>query len=75
MFYHKFIQEYIELGHISVSPETLKTSEDRKSCFLPHHGVLKVIDPKEQVRVVFNASVRLQDGLPLNECLHVEAAK
>lgn len=47
ILYRKSMQEYISLGYMSPSLEFLLTLEDRKSFFLPHHGVLKVIDAKE----------------------------
>lgn len=72
VLFHKFMQEYIELSPMCPSPKFLTTLKDRKSFFLPHHGVFKVIDTKEKLHVVFNASVRLRGGLSLNERRHLE---
>lgn len=48
--YCKFIDEYIEMGHMSLSRE----EEEENSYFLPHHAVFKD-NTTTKLRVVFNA--------------------
>ena len=38
--------------------------------YLPHHGVIRESSSTTKLRVVFNGSCRVANGLPLNEILH-----
>ncbi|XP_062714183.1 uncharacterized protein LOC134290964 [Aedes albopictus] len=63
--YHTFIQEYIDLGHMS-----LATSSAPDECvFLPHHCVVKEASSKTKCRVVFDASAKAYNGKSLNDIL------
>ncbi|XP_055590898.1 uncharacterized protein LOC129742979 [Uranotaenia lowii] len=63
--YHKFMNEYIQLGHMRKVEET----DAKKRCFLPHHPVLKEASTTTKVRVVFDASCKTSSGVSLNEAL------
>ncbi|XP_017875143.1 uncharacterized protein LOC108622023 [Ceratina calcarata] len=64
--YHKNMQEYIDLGHMS-----LATNENRDGYYMPHHAVIKVSSSTTKVRVVFDASAKTDKGISLNEMLMV----
>ncbi|XP_031351735.1 uncharacterized protein LOC116177021 [Photinus pyralis] len=65
--YSEFMRNYLENGHM-----TLIASDEPKpihSCYLPHHGVIKVEKTTSKVRVVFNASAKGSKGISLNDTL------
>ncbi|KAF6202361.1 hypothetical protein GE061_004760 [Apolygus lucorum] len=65
--YTKFMDEYLELGHMRrVAPP----SPGLANYYLPHHPVVRPGDPSDKIRVVFNASQRTSNGCALNEILH-----
>ncbi|XP_055605853.1 uncharacterized protein LOC129754023 [Uranotaenia lowii] len=63
--YHKFMNEYIELGHM----QKVEERDSKKRCFLPHHPVLKEASTTTKVRVVFDASCKTSSGISLNDAL------
>ncbi|XP_055590966.1 uncharacterized protein LOC129743049 [Uranotaenia lowii] len=63
--YHKFMNEYIQLGHM----RKVEERDAKKRCFLPHHPVLKEASTTTKVRVVFDASCKTSSGVSLNEAL------
>ncbi|XP_055605543.1 uncharacterized protein LOC129753723 [Uranotaenia lowii] len=63
--YHKFMNEYIELGHM----QKVEERDSKKRCFLPHHPVLKEASTTTKVRVVFDASCKTSSGISLNDTL------
>lgn len=68
--YHKFIQEYIGLGHMT----KLEGNFDivgPNIYYLPHHAVLKTTSLTTKLRVVFDASSRSSNGVSLNNNLLV----
>ena len=68
--YHKFMQEYIDLGHMTkVIGE--EPSANSNFFFLPHHGVWKESSSSTKLRTVFNGSAKLPQGESLNHLLHV----
>lgn len=60
--YCKFMEEYSNLTHMSMS-----TQQDSEILF-PHHCVWKV-DPQPKLRVVFNTSNATSSKMSLNDCL------
>lgn len=60
--YCKFMAEYIDLGHMSL------TSSPGKY-FIPHHAVYRPSDVDPKIRVVFDASAKSFTGSSLNMCL------
>jgi len=68
--YVDFIAEYEKQGHMSrAQPLTLE--QQKRACFLPHHGVMRASSQTTKLRVVFNGSQRTQSGDSLNQCLSV----
>jgi hypothetical protein len=61
--YSKVIQEYLTSGHM----ERALTSEVKY--FLPHHCVIKGTSTSTRVRVVFDASMKTDNGLSLNSSI------
>lgn len=67
--YNKCMAEYIELGHMELSPE--QGVVDGDCYFMPHHAVFKETSSKKQLRVVFDASSKDENNLSLNDTLLV----
>ena len=66
--YIEFIEEYINLGHMSpVSFDKLNSSH----YIIPHHCVLRPQNSSTKLRVVFDASCRTSTNISLNETLMV----
>jgi hypothetical protein len=63
--YHKFLQEYLQLGHMEMSKEPTESGY-----FIPHHGVLKEDAITTKLRVVFDASAKTTNGKSLNETIN-----
>lgn len=63
--YVDFLNEYIELGHMSES--TRRPLDSTCSNYLPHHGVLKESRTTTKLRVVFDASARTASGKSFND--------
>ncbi|XP_055714979.1 uncharacterized protein LOC129809188 [Phlebotomus papatasi] len=62
--YHKFMKEYIELGHMS------EANDNKGQYYLPHHAVFKPSSTTTKTRVVFDASCKTSTGVSLNDVLH-----
>lgn len=63
--YKKFMAEYEQLGHMSVIQES--DFENELNYYLPHHAVVKDSSTTTRVRVVFDASMKSDSGLSLND--------
>lgn len=61
----KFINEYINLGHMSEH----NNFNLQPNFFLPHHAVIKESSITTRLRVVFDASSKCTSGLSLNDIL------
>lgn len=68
--YRDFMREYEDLGHMSAI-DAREPATAGRLCFLPYHGVLKDVDGKAKLRVVFNGSSTLPGGISLNSKLHI----
>ncbi|XP_070526958.1 uncharacterized protein [Cardiocondyla obscurior] len=66
--YSDFMKEFLTLGHMAPVPSASGQSGGRV-CYLPHHGVMKGEGPAAKIRVVFNGSARISNGVTLNESL------
>jgi len=64
--YVKFKNEYIELGHMSITNSV--PAADQCYC-LPHHAVFKDGSTSTKLRVVFDASAKTDTNLSLNDVL------
>ncbi|XP_072400953.1 uncharacterized protein [Diabrotica undecimpunctata] len=69
--YHEFMQEYIQLGHMSKVEDKTDFNSETPNYYLPHHGVLKETSLTTKLRVVFDGSARTDSGLSLNDVLMV----
>ncbi|XP_057339521.1 uncharacterized protein LOC130677020 [Microplitis mediator] len=66
--YTNFLQEYIDLGHMSLATES--NAED-SGFYLPHHAVVKKDSLTTKTRVVFDGSAKTSSGISLNDALMV----
>ncbi|XP_076293042.1 uncharacterized protein LOC143215116 [Lasioglossum baleicum] len=64
--YHKVMQEYITLEHMS-----LVTDDSTTGYYMPHHAVVKVTSTTTKIRVVFDASAKSPKNMSLNDGLMV----
>lgn len=68
--YIKFMEEYLEAGHMSIVKNL--THESRTIVYLSHHGVVKESSSSTKLRVVFDASAKNHKSVSLNDALLVE---
>lgn len=66
--YLEFMQQYLDLGHMTLAPRSSAGWGDR-ACYLPHHGVLCETSASTRLRVIFNGSSALPNGDNLNKFL------
>lgn len=64
--YAETIQEYLDLGQMSVIKDPFDDG-----FYLPHHAVIKSSSNTTKVRVVFDASAKSNNGISLNDMLMV----
>lgn len=62
--YKRFIDEYINMGHMKKC-----VTRTKSSCILPHHGVIKNDSITTKLRVVFNGSSKTTSGFSLNDLM------
>ncbi|XP_028169944.1 uncharacterized protein LOC114359669 [Ostrinia furnacalis] len=63
--YKQFLREYEQQGHMSL----VTKHNEEPSCYLPHHGVLKIESTTTKLRTVFNASSKTSTGRSLNDLM------
>lgn len=63
-YYIDFIQEYEQLGHMSLLNES---QESKPEYYMPHHGVFRESSLTTKMRVVFDASAASSNGISLND--------
>lgn len=66
--YHDFLQEYIDLGHMSLVDTDL---DNEPTFYLPHHCVLKDSSTTTKLRVVFDGSAKSSTGYSVNDIMMV----
>ena len=66
--YLKFMDNYIEFEHMTEVTSQTDLAHNN-GFYLPYHGVLKFNGDMSKLRVVFNGSVRLQQGLAVIDFL------
>ena len=73
--YTKFMQEYIDLGHMTCIPAGGGDVREvvGKTYYLPHHFIVKPDSTTTKFRVIFDASAKSSSGLSLNDCMDVGA--
>ncbi|KAJ8946909.1 hypothetical protein NQ317_015189 [Molorchus minor] len=67
--YSKFMTEYQSLGHMAEINE--KYDDEELNYYLPHHPVIKESSLTTRVRIVYDASMKSDSGLSLNDVQHV----
>ncbi|XP_055910832.1 uncharacterized protein LOC129945200 [Eupeodes corollae] len=67
--YSNFMQEYLNLGHMTRIPSNEIHTAQGKHFYLPHHAVLKPDSSTTKLRVVFDGSARDSFGNSLNSQL------
>ncbi|GIY27764.1 uncharacterized protein LOC103569155 [Caerostris extrusa] len=67
--YHKFMEDYLKLGHMELIPENEIDVPVNSSFYLPHHPVPNKSGDK--FRVVFDGSAKSSTGVSLNDKLMV----
>ncbi|GFW21473.1 DUF1758 domain-containing protein [Trichonephila clavipes] len=65
--YHKFMNDYLKLGHMELIPENEIDVPASSSFYLPHHPVPNKNGDK--FRVVFDGSAKSSSGISLNDKL------
>ncbi|GFU56396.1 integrase catalytic domain-containing protein [Trichonephila clavipes] len=69
--YVKFMQDYEQLGHMQLVPNSELTKPSSKCFYLPHFGVVrKQTETIQSLQVVFDASAKTDSNLSLNDILH-----
>jgi hypothetical protein len=66
--YSAFLEEYLQLGHMTPISE----DEDNKEVphfYMPHHGIDKETSSTTKLRVIFNGSAKSSNGVSLNDIL------
>lgn len=66
--YSAFLEEYLQLGHMTPVTED-QDKKDTPHFYMPHHGVIKETSSTTKLRVVFNGSERSSNGVSLNDIL------
>ncbi|XP_075235031.1 uncharacterized protein LOC142332470 [Lycorma delicatula] len=69
--YSNFINEYINLGHMSELNSKDLLIPDSEVFYLPHHAVFKETSLTTKLRVVFDGSAKSSNGLSLNDTLMI----
>ncbi|GFU96468.1 uncharacterized protein LOC103569155 [Trichonephila clavipes] len=67
--YHKFMNDYLKLGHMELIPENKIDDPASSSFYLPHHPIPNKNGDK--FRVVFDGSAKSSSGISLNDKLMV----
>ncbi|XP_053597352.1 uncharacterized protein LOC106694272 [Microplitis demolitor] len=66
--YTAFLQEYLDLGHMSLATES---NVEHSDFYLPHHAVVKKDSLTTKTRVIFDGSAKTSSGISLNDALMV----
>lgn len=67
--YHKFIDEFVELGHGHYIDISSYNFNDDPIYFMPHHAVINEQSKSTRIRVVFDASMKTSNKMSLNDIL------
>ena len=69
--YTSFMQEYLNLGHMSPLDSYDLSINKSNIFYLPHHAVVKSTSTTTKLRVVFDGSAKTSNNLSLNDTLMV----
>lgn len=65
--YFDFLQEYLDLGHMTENTIPTYNVSNNVNYYLPHHGVIRESSTTTKLRTVFDASAVTSSGLSLND--------
>ena len=65
--YKEFMQEYEEMGHMTLVSEESAEDDGTPTYYTPHHAVLREESKTTKLRAVFDASAATTTGLSLNQ--------
>jgi hypothetical protein len=68
--YSEFLEEYVQLGHMTPLDEA-DIKKESPNFYMPHHGVLKETSSTTKLRVAFNGSEKSSSGVSLNDILMI----
>jgi len=68
--YSDFLEEYVQLGHMSPLCEA-DVRKESPNFYMPHHAVLKETSSTTKLTVVFNGSEKTSNGVSLNDILMI----
>jgi hypothetical protein len=66
--YSDFLEEYIQLGHMTPLGAA-EVKRNSPNFYMPHHGVLKETSSTTKLRVAFSGSEKSSNGVSLNDIL------
>jgi len=66
--YSQFLDEYLQLGHMTPVDEVEGKKEVAKF-YMPHHGIVKETSSTTKLRVVINGSEKNSNGVSLNDIM------
>lgn len=69
--YMKFMQEYLQLGHMREVQKDSARWNIWPQYYMPHHCVIKDTSVTTKLRVVFNASYKTKESISLNDALRI----
>ena len=68
--YSDFLEQYVQLGHMSPLCEA-DVRKESPNFYMPHHAVLKETSSTTKLRVIFNCSEKSSNGVSLNDILMI----
>lgn len=71
--YVRFMREYQNLGHMTLSNDKNIHSKEHPQVFLPHHPIIRTESSTTKIRVVFDASAKTSSNISLNDTLMIGA--
>ena len=67
--YREFMNEFLDLSHMELVPDSELSLPPSKCYYIPHHCVFKDESTTTKLRVVFDASASTSSGVSLNDIL------
>ena len=66
--YSAFLDEYVQMGHMTPVSEH-EEKKEVSTFYMPHHGIVKEASSTTRLRVVFNGSEKSSSGISINDLL------
>lgn len=67
---NKFMQEYIDMGHMELVAEEDRLDNSGQSYYIPYLSIMREGAVTTKLRNVFNASAKTTNGISLNQTIH-----